>query len=107
MSGKQENLSQRAASVAARFHNGQLRKDGRTSYIAHPFRVAMTVRDTFGVDDPIALAGDEPQMKTAVREVELLLGKRGEEGAAGRRERRARNTCRRTGRRSRSFARFA
>lgn len=51
-----EHLWQRAASFAARFHNGQLRKDGTTPYIAHPFRVAMTVRDVFGVDDPVALA---------------------------------------------------
>jgi guanosine-3',5'-bis(diphosphate) 3'-pyrophosphohydrolase len=47
---------QRAAAFAARFHHGQLRKDKVTPYIAHPFRVAMTVRDVFGVDDPVALA---------------------------------------------------
>src|SRR3954471_7857848 len=47
---------QQAASVAARFHQGQVRKDGKTPYIAHPFRVAMTVRDIFGIDDPVALA---------------------------------------------------
>lgn len=51
-----DRLWQRAASFAARFHHGQLRKDGKTPYIAHPFRVAMTVRDVFGVDDPVALA---------------------------------------------------
>ena len=33
-----------------------MRKDGETPYIAHPFRVAMTVRDVFGIDDPVALA---------------------------------------------------
>jgi guanosine-3',5'-bis(diphosphate) 3'-pyrophosphohydrolase len=49
-------LWQQAASFAARFHRHQTRKDGLTPYIAHPFRVAMTVRDIFGVDDPIALA---------------------------------------------------
>jgi guanosine-3',5'-bis(diphosphate) 3'-pyrophosphohydrolase len=32
-----------------------MRKDGLTPYIAHPFRVALTVRDLFGVDDPAAL----------------------------------------------------
>lgn len=47
---------QRAASFAARAHHRQLRKDGVTPYIAHPFRVAMTVRDVFGCADPVALA---------------------------------------------------
>ena len=36
---------QKAASAAARFHRHQFRKDGATPYVAHPFRVAMTVRD--------------------------------------------------------------
>lgn len=49
-------LWQRAASFAARAHAGQVRKDGATPYVAHPFRVAMTVRDVFGVDDEVALA---------------------------------------------------
>ena len=46
---------QQAVSFAARAHAGQMRKDNRTPYIAHPFRVAMTVRDVFGVDDSTAL----------------------------------------------------
>ena len=46
---------QRAASFAARAHDGQLRKDGRTPYVSHPFRVAMTVRHIFGIDDEVAL----------------------------------------------------
>lgn len=46
---------QQAASFAARAHAGQLRKDGRTPYIAHPVRVALTVRHVFGVDDETAL----------------------------------------------------
>jgi len=46
-----------AAALAARCHVGQIRKDGRTPYVAHPFRVAMIVRDVFGVDDPVVLAG--------------------------------------------------
>lgn len=33
-----------------------MRKDGRTPYVAHPFRVAMTVRDVFGCDDAEAIA---------------------------------------------------
>ena len=47
---------QRAASLAARLHRHQTRKDGQTPYVAHPFRVAMTVRDLFDVNDPVALA---------------------------------------------------
>ncbi len=41
-----------AASFAARAHAGQYRKDGRTPYSAHPFRVCLVVRDLFGFDDP-------------------------------------------------------
>ncbi|MEM8834974.1 MAG: HD domain-containing protein [Planctomycetota bacterium] len=51
-----ERMWQVAASLAARFHSGQLRKDGVTPYIAHPFRVAMTVRQVFECDDEIATA---------------------------------------------------
>ncbi len=46
----------KATGMAARQHAGQLRKDGRTPYIAHPFRVTMIVRALFGCDDEIALA---------------------------------------------------
>lgn len=46
---------QRAASFAARAHQGQLRKDGRTPYVSHPFRVAMTLRHVFGIEDEVAL----------------------------------------------------
>ena len=49
-------LWQRAASFAARAHQGQLRKDNATPYAAHPFRVAFTVRHVFGCDDPVCLA---------------------------------------------------
>ena len=45
-----------AADFAARQHHGQLRKDGVTPYISHPFRVAMVVQALFGLDDPEALA---------------------------------------------------
>ncbi len=48
-------LWQKAASFGARAHAAQLRKDGKTPYVAHVFRVAMTVRDVFGCDDPVAL----------------------------------------------------
>lgn len=50
------HLWQRAASLAGRCHAGQLRKDGKTPYVVHPFRVAMVVRDVFGVNDPVILA---------------------------------------------------
>lgn len=45
-----------AASLAARLHQGQTRKDGRTPYAAHTTRVALTVRDLFGCSDPDVLA---------------------------------------------------
>lgn len=54
--GSAVGLWQQAASFAAWKHRHQVRKDGRTPYIAHPFRVAMTVRVVFGCDDPVALA---------------------------------------------------
>lgn len=44
-----------AVSFAARKHRHGVRKDGRTPYVAHVFRVAMTVRDVFGCDDPVAI----------------------------------------------------
>lgn len=43
---------QEAASFAARAHRHQVRKDGRTPYTAHPFRVCLVVRHVFGHDDP-------------------------------------------------------
>jgi ADP-ribose pyrophosphatase YjhB (NUDIX family)/5'-deoxynucleotidase YfbR-like HD superfamily hydrolase len=49
------SLWQQAAAFAARCHRGQMRRDGQTPYISHPFRVALTVRDVFGVEDPTAL----------------------------------------------------
>lgn len=45
----------KAISFASRAHNGQLRKDKRTPYAAHVFRVAMIVRDIFGCDDDATL----------------------------------------------------
>lgn len=44
-----------AVSFAARAHHGQLRKDGKTPYASHPFRVCLVVRDIFGFDDPLML----------------------------------------------------
>jgi diadenosine tetraphosphate (Ap4A) HIT family hydrolase len=48
-------LWQEAASMAARFHRGQTRKDGKTPYVSHPFRVALTVRDIFDCADETTL----------------------------------------------------
>jgi guanosine-3',5'-bis(diphosphate) 3'-pyrophosphohydrolase len=45
-----------AASFAARAHRSQVRKDGVTPYVAHPFRVSLIVRHVFGIDDPDFLA---------------------------------------------------
>jgi guanosine-3',5'-bis(diphosphate) 3'-pyrophosphohydrolase len=45
-----------AVSFAARAHQGQTRKDGRTPYASHVFRVCLIVRDVFGVSDPQVLA---------------------------------------------------
>jgi len=45
----------RAASFAARAHHGQLRKDGKTPYFAHPARVCLVLREVFNIDDPVAL----------------------------------------------------
>ncbi len=53
--GTHHELWQKAASFAARCHQGQMRKDRQTPYIAHPFRVALTVRQVFGVDDEVAI----------------------------------------------------
>lgn len=51
-----ESLWQRAASHAARAHEHQARKDGKTPYVAHVFRVAMTARHVFGCEDEVVLA---------------------------------------------------
>lgn len=42
---------QRAIAFAARAHQGQLRKDGRTPYSSHPFRVCMTLSQLFSCND--------------------------------------------------------
>ncbi len=44
-----------AVAFAARAHQGQTRKDGRTPYASHPFRVCLVVRHVFGIDDAEAL----------------------------------------------------
>ncbi len=44
-----------AIAFAARAHQGQVRKDGKTPYASHAFRVCLIVRDVFGVTDPSIL----------------------------------------------------
>jgi guanosine-3',5'-bis(diphosphate) 3'-pyrophosphohydrolase len=44
-----------AVSFAARAHHGQLRKDGRTPYVSHVYRVAFVTRHVFGIDDAAVL----------------------------------------------------
>jgi guanosine-3',5'-bis(diphosphate) 3'-pyrophosphohydrolase len=44
-----------AVAFAARAHQGQLRKDGRTPYVSHVFRVGLVLREVFGIDDRQAL----------------------------------------------------
>jgi (p)ppGpp synthase/HD superfamily hydrolase len=46
---------QKAISFAAWKHRHQERKDRRTPYVAHPFRVFFTVRHVFQIDDVVAL----------------------------------------------------
>lgn len=45
------SLLMRAVSFAARAHQGQLRKDGKTPYASHVFRVCLTLRHVFDVQD--------------------------------------------------------
>jgi guanosine-3',5'-bis(diphosphate) 3'-pyrophosphohydrolase len=44
-----------AVSFAARAHRHQLRKDDKTPYAAHVFRVCLVLRHVFGISDPAAL----------------------------------------------------
>jgi len=44
-----------AVACAARAHDGQRRKDGKTPYVSHVFRVALVLREVFGVSDRQAL----------------------------------------------------
>lgn len=49
-------LWMKAASFAAHKHRHQIRRDGKTPFIAHPFRVAMIVRDLFEMGDEEVIA---------------------------------------------------
>jgi (p)ppGpp synthase/HD superfamily hydrolase len=56
MTPLRDDLLLEAISFAARKHQGQTRKDGRTPYFAHPVRVLMILITEFGVTDPEVLA---------------------------------------------------
>ena len=51
-----QHMWQRAASLCARAHRHQTRKDGKTPYAAHPNRVALTVALVFGESDETTIA---------------------------------------------------
>ncbi len=50
------DLILKAIAFAARQHDGQTRKDKKTPYVSHPFRVAMILSHAFGVKDVRVLA---------------------------------------------------
>ncbi len=52
----EHELVRKAASLAARAHRHQLRKDGVTPYIAHPMRVALAMATLFHETDSVILA---------------------------------------------------
>src|SRR4051812_8681662 len=47
---------QDAAAFAARAHRHQIRRDDKTPYVSHVYRVAMTVRHVFGCEDERVIA---------------------------------------------------
>jgi guanosine-3',5'-bis(diphosphate) 3'-pyrophosphohydrolase len=49
-------LLAKADEFAARKHDGQHRRDGKTPYIKHPRGVMSILRDEFGISDPETLA---------------------------------------------------
>ncbi len=51
-----QHLLLEAISFAVRRHQGQMRKDRSTPYIAHPIRVMMILARNFSVQDPEVLA---------------------------------------------------
>ncbi len=49
-------MFQQAASFASRQHRHQVRRDGKTPYAAHVFRVSMTVAHVFGCHEDLVIA---------------------------------------------------
>lgn len=56
MSTKKAITPLRAITYAAQMHDGQMRKDDETPYIAHPIRVMAILSEVFGVRDEDVLA---------------------------------------------------
>jgi (p)ppGpp synthase/HD superfamily hydrolase len=54
-SADNHTLWQHAAAFAARAHRNQMRRDGRTPYVSHVVRVALTVTQVFECHDPLVL----------------------------------------------------
>lgn len=54
--GSPHHLWQEAAAFAARQHRNQVRKDGRTPYVSHVFRVTLTLTQVYGCTDNEAIA---------------------------------------------------
>ena len=48
---KKRQLLLEAISYSAEVHEGQTRKNGKTPYASHSFRVSMILRDIFGIED--------------------------------------------------------
>ena len=84
-----------AAAFAARAHRNQWRKDGQTPYVSHVFRVCLTVRQLFGVDDDDVLTAallhdtiedtdtDFDDIESAVRVRNGGMGQGADQGEAG------------------------
>ena len=49
-------LWRNASAAAARWHFRHTRRDGKTPYVSHCFRVALTVSHVFGCDDDVCIA---------------------------------------------------
>ena len=62
------------ASLAARAHRHQVRRDGRTPYIAHPVRVTLTVACTFGFTDVEILSGLEEGDRVVISSIDQFRG---------------------------------
>ena len=77
------HLWQEACAFAARAHRNQIRKDGRTPYIAHPMRVAMTIRHVFGCEDEHAICAGllHDTIEDTTTDYDDLLGQFGREVA--------------------------
>src|SRR5947199_323790 len=74
-----------AIAFAARAHQGQMRKDGKTPYASHVFRVCLILRQVFGIDDPTALTAAvlHDTVEDTTTDYDELKEEFGEEVASG------------------------